>query len=453
MVFYRQLLTMQDESDKKKIVCTCYATGHGKEGVAVWDPYAEFESTTLPNGLTVHAAHWPGRSWEAVGFLIHSGAAQDPAGYEGVAHFVEHLVSANANIPSQKIRDFFNDNGGQVNLGTCSYAYTIYSFFVPAKRAVLANAFLTFGQMLLSAQLKNHVEREREIILREFRQSYPTKGAFALRMREHSALYGGHWLERHIDSLGTSDSIAHITEEEVQRYYDAHYTPANISIVGVGGMALSEIVELLEQSPFAVHKKGARTPLPIPLTKVTPPLETRHVFRISEHVNTKEVLESGGYESIAKIPGSINGKIVGIVSAMLDEVLFEEVRERRRWTYSISTSYYNFGEFRKFSISCGAITLQAIDKIEDVVNACIDVTKDRHDLFEKMKRRAIAYYQMSDTTGKKVCENALQDLSEAGRIVSLEEIVMALELITMEDVQACFSWLTPERRWTSIFRP
>ncbi len=419
----------------------------------MWDPYAEFESTTLSNGLTVHAAHWPGRPWEAVGFLVHSGAAHDPAGYEGVAHFVEHLVSANANIPSQKIRDFFEDNGGEVNLGTCNYAYTIYNFFVPAKRAVLANALLTFGQMLLSAQLKNHVEREREVVLGEFRRSHPTKLAFTLRMLEHTALYGGHWLERRIDALGTPDSIAHITEEEVQRYYDAHYTPANISIVGVGGMTLSEIVELLEQSPFAVHKKGARTPLPMPLTEVTPPLETRHVFRISEHVNMKEALESGAYESIAKIPGSINGQIVGIVSAMLDEVLFEEVRERRRWTYSISTSYYDFGEFRKFSINCGSITLQAIDDIEDVVNACIDVTRDRHDLFEKMKRRVIAYYRMSDTTGKKVCENALRDLSKVGRIVSSEEIITILELITMEDVQTCFSWLTPERRWTSILRP
>ena len=59
----------------------------------MWDPYSEFRTATLPNGLTVHAAHWPGRPWESVGVLIHSGAEQDPFGLEGLSHFVEHLVS------------------------------------------------------------------------------------------------------------------------------------------------------------------------------------------------------------------------------------------------------------------------------------------------------------------------------------------------------------------------
>jgi len=44
----------------------------------MWDPYAEFESATLPNGLKVYAAHWAERPWQAIGFVIHSGAEQDP---------------------------------------------------------------------------------------------------------------------------------------------------------------------------------------------------------------------------------------------------------------------------------------------------------------------------------------------------------------------------------------
>ena len=64
----------------------------------MYDPYADFEKATLPNGLQVYAAYWPDRPWQYVGFVLHSGANTDPEDLPGVAHFVEHLVSRNISI-------------------------------------------------------------------------------------------------------------------------------------------------------------------------------------------------------------------------------------------------------------------------------------------------------------------------------------------------------------------
>ena len=85
----------------------------------MWDPYAEFESATLPNGLTVHAAHWSGRPWQAMGVLVHSCAEQDPVGLEGLAHFTEHLdASRSMEVPAQSVVSFFKDHDGVA--GLCS---------------------------------------------------------------------------------------------------------------------------------------------------------------------------------------------------------------------------------------------------------------------------------------------------------------------------------------------
>lgn len=417
----------------------------------MWDPYAEFQSATLPNGLTIHAAHWPGRPWEAMGFLVHSGAEHDPVEREGLAHFVEHLVSENANVPKKEIGSFFEDCGGMVNLGTTGYPYTHYQFFVPTDTAVLARAFSIFGHMLLSAKLEKFVERERQVIIGEFRRHYPIQFKLALEIRKHRALYGDCWLQRFVRPLGNPESVGRITQSELQLYYDTHYTPANMSVVGVGGLQLSELVDLLSESIFAMTKKGERTPLPTPATGVTPPSETRHVFEVSKHFNFP--IEVGSYQSVAKIPGNINGQVIRIMKRMLDKLLFEEVRERRAWAYAINSALYNFRHFYEFSITCGALALQGIDDIEEIIEVCIASMADREDLFERVKRCTLASNFVVDPTGKGICDGALDDLADEQRIISLAESGNDLERVTMEDVRNVLQWLRPERRWTLITKP
>jgi predicted Zn-dependent peptidase len=417
----------------------------------MWDPFAEFQSAKLPNGLTVYAAHWPRRPWEAMGFLIHSGAAQDPIGLEGIAHFVEHVVVENTPFSLGEIEATFTDYGGRVNLGTTGYFYTYFNFFVPIDKELLKRAFSIFGYMLLSAKLEKSIDAEREIIINEFHQVYPDKLKFDLKMRERKAVYSGYWFERFATILGTPESIALIEQKDLQRYYDTHYTPANMSIVGVGGMTLEELIELLSQSPFALYKKGERTPLPKPITDVKPPLETRYVVEMSKY--TKIPLKTGTYRSVTKIPGKIHGAVIAIMRNMVQTLLSEEIRERRSWAYEIYVSQYDFPEFCEFIIHCDSLKLQAIDEIEKLIEDCIASIENRKNLFEQVKRRLLAALFMSDTTAREVCDNALLDLARYQRIKSQKEIYNELEAVTINDIGKALKYLHPDRRWTLIIRP
>ncbi len=388
-----------------------------------------------------------------MGFLVHSGARHDPIGLEGTAHFVEHLVSKNAGVPEKEMREFFESCGGSFNFGSTSYPATRYNFLVPKDRAVLGNALSIFGDMLLSATLIQMVERERGVIMGEFYRRYPIMFRFELDMRGHKALYGGSWLERFARPLGAPESIQRITERDLQTYYDLHYTPPNMSIVSVGGMALPELLELLSESSFAVEKKGVRTPLPEPEKQSAPPLETRHVCELSKYTTTESPSQVGGYQSTAKIPGSASWEAVRIFDGMLHEVLREEVRERRAWTYAIGSSCTHVRSFYEFMINCSALKPVALDGIENVVEACIASIGTREDLFLHTKQHLLRRNFMIDPGGADVCDNALRDLTTHQRIISLAEIGDDLECITMGDVRNLLQWLRPEQRWTLITRP
>ncbi len=417
----------------------------------MWDPYAEFESATLPNGLTVHATHWPGRPWEAMGFLFHSGAEQDPIGLEGLSHFDEHLVSKNARVSPSDLQLFFDDCGGRVKLGETRDQSTVYHFFVPADHKILTDAFSIFGHMLLSAKLKRCIEHERRVVIEEFKWHYQTNLKLDLARRERRAVYAGCWLERFVRPLGHPESVGRMTQQDLQQHYDAHYTPANLSIVGVGGMRLLELVHLLENSPFAVSKPGMRTPLPIPMTEVVQPTENRHVVEMSSYISMQ--INSCAYRSVARVPGIVTKRTMRIMRSMLREILDEEIRQRRGWTYATTTGCIFYRYFHQFTIHCDSFAPDAITDIEEIIETCIRSIASRRDLFDRVKRHALVSNSLLDPTGIGVCDDALDDLEEEQRIVTLTEVQEDLERVTFEDVLNAAQWIVPERRWTLLIRP
>ena len=419
----------------------------------MWDPFNEFESATLPNGLNVHAATWSGRPWEFIGFMIHSGARYDPEGREGLAHFVEHLILENAGLDRRLVEDFFHQNGGQVNFGQTFYFRTYYCFFVPSDRETLKKALSFFGRMLLCAKLNKMIEHERKIILHEFCQRYPVKYRLEVDWFKVRSVYAGQWLERFVRPIGTPDSINHISKNDLQAYYDRHYVPANVSVVGVGGLKIAELVEMLSDSPFAICKEGRKTTLIKSVKRITPPLVNRKVFPLSKYISSNTPLDVCSYQSVAKVPGFFSEQIMALSALMLNAVLNDELREKRTWTYAISSCFCRLGGFYEFQVNCSEFSVSVIDKIEEVIEDCIGSIKSQQELFERVKRSMIRRNLMADLTAEDLCGEAIEDLTYFHRIVSLTEVGKILEDITMRDICDVFQYLTPEKRLTILMRP
>jgi predicted Zn-dependent peptidase len=406
----------------------------------VWDPYAEFEKAVLPNGLTIYAAYWPERSWEAVNFLVHSGARLDHVGLEGTAHFVEHLVSRNANIPYSEIKKFFDETGGWVELGVTSFHSTWYKFFTSITESHnFEKALSIFGSMLITANLKNFVEAQRQVILAEFQRKYPAQFRIDLAWKNKKILHRDDWPSRSITPMGYPDSINRIFEKDIQDYYDQHYTPSNISVVCVGGLRIEEIVKLFSDSPFGIKKEGIRSTPLVPSESVLPPTENRYVLELSKHIKMDKPLESVGYSSTVVIPGKVNVRALGIAQRMLNEILFNEVRETRGWTYSINASSYNDRSFREVLIESSSLALGSLDYIEDVIEECLTAVSCREDLFKQIVKKMIVRHSMIDTTAKSICDTSMDDVSKLDRIETL-----------VEDNDLLFS---PERRLTILTVP
>ncbi|MDA3814984.1 MAG: pitrilysin family protein [Patescibacteria group bacterium] len=419
----------------------------------MWDPYAEFEKVVLSNGLTIYATHWPNCEFETTRFLIHSGAAQDPIGLEGLAHFVEHLVSDNTDgVSGKEIKIFFKSHGGFAKLGSTGFSGTEYGFKSSVNKSLTSEAFSIFGKMLMEGEMRNNIEEQRAIIVGEFKKRYKLPVIFDLDLQKNKILFGdGHYMSRSTRPLGCLQSIKRIKKEDLQGFYDQHYTPANMSIICVGGLIVDEVVEVIRKSPFSAIKKGERSRMPPVFKKIHPLPKRERWLNASDFFKTP--LNSAVYESSVRIPWSeINYYASYIFSKMLSYILNEEIREKRNWTYDVGSGINCFNDFIFCGISCGSFNSEAVNEIEDIVRMCIGMV-DSEPLFKRIVEEKIAAISMDEHTSVSLCQDVAENLTFDRRIISSEEEIDSFKKLKFNDVRNLFQWFQPEFRWVEIMEP
>jgi zinc protease len=416
----------------------------------MWDPYAELQKFQLSNGLTVYLGTWD-RPWLKAGIVVHSGARNDPDDRQGLAHFLEHLVSENMQAwTSETARQFFQRFGGTAGFGSTSYSDTTYGFSVPLEGDNLAFALNLFGHMLMDCEINQFIERERQVIIREYTKRFPMSWMADRVLKRRQLLFPGTKLANYIRPLGTPKSILSISKDEIQAFYDRYYTPANMTIVAVGDIKPDEFATMLEGSPFGLEKPGVRTPLANAIRHFNPPIENRLIHKVSDY--SLQVADQSAIECFAAIPGDVKPKVLARVSNVLGDILYNEIREERGWTYGFGTVRENYCEAYEFCIQ-GAFPWEGLAIIEDLIDECLARSIKDEDRIRHHIHSSVMGYKITDIHASEVIEGAMNDLRLYHRIKPLMDERDESADITVEEVKEGLMMLSRDRRWTVIMHP
>ena len=221
------------------------------------------ESFTLGNGLQVIVL--PNHRVPAVTQMVwyKTGAADDPRGKSGIAHFLEHLMfkGTRAN-PGAAFSALIARNGGRDNAFTTE-DYTVFHETVATDRLDLAmrlEADRMTGLVLDDAA----VLPERDVILEERRMRIDNDPSALLREQLIAGLYlnaSYHnptigW-EHEMRGLGTADALA---------FYRDWYAPNNATLIVAGDVETAEVRVLAERhfGPLAARSVPPRLRLEEP---------------------------------------------------------------------------------------------------------------------------------------------------------------------------------------------
>ena len=223
-----------------------------------------FAKHALPGGITAWVQKPPVLLTEEgvlVAYFVGVGSALDPAGKEGLAHFLEHMPLKGTRLypDKQALTEAVRNRGGGINAATSRY-WTRYHVAMPGSS--FPDALQVLSQLLTEPLMRpEDVEVERGVVESERKRKFENGSTLAAREVDE-LLFGNHpaikW------GIGTAASIQAITHADIAAFWKEHCHAGNLHLV-VGG-TFAEQPDLLARlaEAFAGVPPGASIAVSLP---------------------------------------------------------------------------------------------------------------------------------------------------------------------------------------------
>lgn len=215
--------------------------------LAAWPAAARAETVTdftLGNGLQVVVIE-DHRAPVAVQMLWYrTGAADEPPGQSGIAHFFEHLMfKATDDLAAGEFSQIVSAQGGEDNAFT-SWDYTAYFQRVAADRLDLMMQ-LEADRMRDLILTDDVVNTERSVILEERNQRTDSDPGSLFSEQLRAAQYLNHPYA--IPVIGWRHEIEGLTRAEAEAFYRTYYAPNNAVLVVAGDVTPDAVRQMAEK--------------------------------------------------------------------------------------------------------------------------------------------------------------------------------------------------------------
>jgi zinc protease len=185
-----------------------------------------------------------------------NGAADDPQGKSGIAHFLEHLMfKGTKNHPQGEFSNLVSDLGGQENAFT-SYDFTAYFQRIGKEhlRTLMEFEADRMTNLVLTDEV---VGPERDVVLEERRMRTDNDPAAQLDEAVQAALFSHHPYGTPI--IGWQHEIEDLRRDDALNYYQRFYTPENAILI-VAGDVDAQTVERLAKETYGRIPARAEAP-------------------------------------------------------------------------------------------------------------------------------------------------------------------------------------------------
>lgn len=201
-----------------------------------------FHTHTLPNGLQILGETLDTSLSVALGFFVRTGARDEVTAECGVTHFLEHMIFKGTERRSalDVNRDF--DRIGADNNAFTSEENTVFHAAVLPE--YLPQAVDILADILRPSIRQEDFDTEKGVIQDEIVR-YDVQPSWAAYDNAKRIFFGPHPLGQSI--LGSKESIAALTRDQMADYFSRRYVAPNIHVVAAGKFDWPTFVRLIEQ--------------------------------------------------------------------------------------------------------------------------------------------------------------------------------------------------------------
>ena len=185
------------------------------------------------------------------------GAADEPPGTSGIAHFLEHLMFKSTDkIASGDFSKIVSRLGGQDNAFTTN---DMTGYFQRISKDRLKTMMEMEADRMVNLKLtEKEVTTERAVIIEERRSRTENNPSSILAEQMSAALYQNH--PYRIPIIGWMHEMEKLSREDALNFYKRHYAPNNAIVVVAGDVTVEEVKALAEATYGKVPANPAIKP-------------------------------------------------------------------------------------------------------------------------------------------------------------------------------------------------
>ena len=384
------------------------------------------------------------------------GAADEPAGKSGIAHFLEHLMfKATDRLPSGEFSKIVSRLGGNDNAFT---SHDATAYFQRIAKDRLATVMEMEADRMVNLRLaEKEVLTERDVILEERRSRIENNPSSILDEQMSAALYRNH--RYGVPVIGWEHEIAALTRKDALDFYRAYYAPNNAILIVSGDVTVEEVRALALKTYGKLKPSKAirprervkeppfRTPMRVELRdqRAGRPMVMRHYYAPS--YNTAAPGEAEALDILMKIVGG------GATSRLYKKLVVEDQ------VASNAGGYYGGAGLDSTKIAVYAVPVEGVslEKAEAAIDAVLEEVKAKGVTaveIERAKANYIAEYVYESDNQSTLARRYGWGLITGRSIADIDAWPERIAKVTAEDIQkAAAAYLDLRRSVTGNLIP
>jgi zinc protease len=390
----------------------------------------------LENGMEVVVV--PDRRAPVVTHMVwyRVGAADEPLGKGGIAHFLEHLMFKGTDtIPAGEFSKIVARLGGQDNAFT---AQDITSYFQRVSKEKLPEVMRMEADRMANLRLdEKEVKTELKVIQEERRSRVDNDPGSLLQEQMMAALYTAH--PYHSPIIGWAPEIKGLTREDALSFYKLFYAPNNAILVVTGDVEPDQIMALARET-YGKHK---------PNPAITPRVRPVEPAGIAER---RVLLRDGragkpAFERYYSTPSVTTNKndayalqvLARIIGASNTSRLYTRlVRDEKK--AANASAYYSglgldYGTFSFSAVPVGDVKLEEVEALTDeVIQSVIDKGVTQEEL-DRAKAVQVANLIYASDSQQSLAHTYGWSLATGQTVADVESREDRIRAVTKEDVQ------------------
>jgi predicted Zn-dependent peptidase len=381
----------------------------------------------LPNGITVLTEEMQHIRSVSIGVWIKSGSRDEDPLWNGISHFVEHMVfKGTKHRSAEDIARQVDSIGGNMDAFT---AKECVCFNMKVLDEHLPIAMDVLGDLTLNPVFDvNDIIRERGVILEEIKMDEDNPDYLV-----HEIFTQNFWKDHPLGKpiLGTKDTVKKFERERVLEFYSQRFIPSNLIICAAGNLKHQNFVELVDRH------FGQLKPATNGFHSASPQIASRIILRNKKALEQVQICVGVPSYPIAHEKRHTSYILNTLLGGGMSSRLFQNIRERQGLAYAIYSDLNPYRDTGCLSVYAGTSRESAGKVVESVVSEFRKLKAET--VPEEELRRAKDQLKGSlmlslESSGARMSNLARQEIY-FDRFYGMDQLIERIEAVTAEDLK------------------